>query len=1079
MTTLPSDRRSPLMIGSVKPWESPELQQLGRLPARATLYPFGTVQTAVAGKREHSPWVQLLNGEWEFLLVERPEAVSPTFMTDSEPLDGGQGRTWTTLPVPGHWTFLTWDRPHYTNVQMPFPELPPAVPAFNPTGLYRRSFQVPEAWSKRRTVLHIGGAESLVYVWVNGVLVGLSKDSRLPAEFDLTPYLRQGENQLACAVVKWSDASFVEDQDKWWMGGLHREVYLYSTPLTYLQDIQIQAHPGEDGAEGQLEVTVSLGGPCSEERRVSVQLFNPAGREVFARPLAPLPKRPITFRGQRSSAVDSLLTPLPRMATTARNQWCFAATVPDPHRWSAEQPALYTVVVSLHASDDSIQDCTSSRTGFRHVEVKDRQLLINGEAVRILGVNRHDHDDARGSAVTREHMRRDALLMKQHNINAVRASHYPNDPYWLDLCDELGLYVFDEANIESHAFYHELCQDARYAGAFLDRGLRMVERDKNHPAIIVWSLGNESGYGPNHDALAGWIRHRDPTRPLHYEGAMEVAGWAGGLPATDLVCPMYPLAEAIVAWAKDDSNTERRRPLIMCEYSHAMGNSNGGLSDYFNAFDAYPGLQGGFIWEWCDHGLQVPDRQGSGRHWAYGGDFGDAPNDMNFVCDGLVFPDRTPHTGLLEYRHLARPVRVLTWQSGILTIENRRSFSDLDDLQASWTLLVNGDAVAQGELPTLHTPPGTREEVPLTLPAIRFGQELHLHVAFSQRAETPWAPAGHEVSSNQLDLSALLEPVVMEAEAQNLLTVEVTQTSDGWTLQAGEVQVDVSASRGRFENCRAAGQTIFMTGPELEIWRAPTDNDGLKLAWHREAAGQRFVEKATDQEWVNCVLPLWLAAGYNCAPLVVRSAHVDLLADGCALVELETARVMREGEVRHLQTCRVTGDGAMHFEHFYEVDEGLPELPRLGVSLELPGTLETLEWYGRGPWENYRDRCSSAHVGHYQVNVTADYVPYIMPQEYGNRTGVRWLTLCGDDDRPGLRVEAGTTELEVSASHFTSHDLEYALHTDELIPRSEIYLHLDHLQRGLGTASCGPDTSERFRILPGRFLSRQTLRVIR
>lgn len=1049
MSTHPPDVISPLQFGAIKPWQSPELQQLNRLPARATLYPFASASSALEGNREASPWFISLEGEWNFLMAANPETVPTTFLTDDS-------LHWTTLPVPSNWTLHGHDFPHYTNVQMPFPEHPPQVPQANPTGLYKRVFKLPKGWDGRRTVLHVGGAESVLYVWFNGRLVGLSKDSRLPAEFDLTAFLQTGENVLVCAVVKWSDASFIEDQDNWWMGGLHREVYLYSTPKTFIQDVFVQATPDADLTSGQLEVTVSLNleHPVQHSvsaARVRVQLYDSEHQPVWNEPLVPLPKR----------------------GSLPRQQLEFAAVVEAPQLWSAEIPSLYTVVISLDDENNQLLDCTATATGFRRIEIRDRQLLVNDQAVRILGVNRHDHDDVRGSAVTRAHMERDAHLMKQHNINAVRASHYPNDPYWLELCDRLGLYVFDEANIESHAFYFELCHDARYASAFLERGLRMVERDKNHPSVIVWSLGNESGYGPNHDALAGWIRHRDPSRPLHYEGAVIVDGWVVG-DATDIVCPMYPSAEVISAWATDETSSDTRRPLILCEYSMSMGNSNGGLADYFAAFDQHSALQGGFIWEWCDHGLRVPDASGIGHHWAYGGDFGDTPNDMNYVCDGLVFPDRTPHTGLLEFRHLARPVRILGWKNGSLELENRRYFQDLSDVQGFWEVTQDGTRVAHGALPDLRTAPRLTEQIALPLPELSGGTgELYLNLSFRLRETTAWACAGHEVSRDQVALpsqSAQPKP----PSPNNLPALQISQEKTGWQVQGQNFRLTVSAIHGRLENFEFANQLLFRVEPELEIWRAPIDNDGLKLTCHHAAAGIHFVVDHS-QLWSNRLLSKWLAAGIDQAPLVVRNCSVEAQRDGSALVRLETARVAKTGEVRHLQTCWVQPNGQIQIENIYEVDDTLPELPRLGIGLELPSHLEQLEWFGRGPWENYRDRCAGALVGRYKTTVSADYVPYVMPQEHGNKTDVRWLELTDGSGRGGLRVQAGDTGLEASASHFTPRDLEYALHTNELTARESIYLHLDHLQRGLGTHQCGPDTAESYRIRAGRSTSRLTL----
>lgn len=1042
----------PFQLGGVQTWQAPELTQLGRLPTRATLYPYADRAAAQAGAREDSPWVCSLNGAWSFRLADCPEDVPPDFAQPDF-----DAAAWAALPVPGNWAMHGLGRPHYTNAQMPFPDLPPQVPAANPTGLYRRHFTLPPAWRARRTVLHVGGAESVLYVWLNGQFVGLSKDSRLPAEFDLTPHLRlDAENLLALGVVQWSDASFVEDQDQWWLGGVHREVLLYSTPHTHLADAFVRAELHADGA-ATLTASVTLGftrpEPLTPDLQVELTLHDAAGHQVGPA-LRPAPVRPGTPRGQHD----------------------FEVSLSEVRPWSAEAPQLYTLVVALSSADGTLLDCTACRVGFRRVEVRARQLLINGQPVRLHGVNRHDHDDRQGKAVSREHMRRDAVLMKQFNINAVRASHYPNDPYWLDLCDELGLYVIDEANIESHAYYHELCGDGRYAAAFVERGARMVERDKNHPCVIMWSLGNESGYGPNHDAVAGWIRHRDPSRPLHYEGAVATLGWAGGEAASDVICPMYPEVAALVAWAQDEANPERRRPLIMCEYSHAMGNSNGGLADYFEAFDRCPGLQGGFVWEWCDHGLRRPDV--AGRHWAYGGDFGDVPNDMNFVCDGLVFPDRTPHSGLYEYKHLARPVRVISWQDGVLTLENRQYFEDLAALQGHFAVLRDGEVVAEGVLPPLSTAPRTVGQVALSIPPLtgEAGQEVHLTVRFTLRESCAWAQAGHEVAADQLEVTGEVltrRPARPRSNASGQVTVR--ETADGWQLTGNAFKLLVSRSRGRLEHFEQRGQTLFEAGPELAIWRAPTDNDGLKLVWHAEVAGERYAQGAGPRTWMRCALPAWLAAGLHRAELVVRACQLEV-AGTAALIHIETARVCADGrEVRHRQQWQVRADGTLQLDSTFDIDTTLPDLPRLGVRLVLPARLERLTWFGRGPWETYRDRQAGALLGRYHASVTEQYVPYIMPQEHGNKTDLRWIALHADDGGPGLLVRAGGTGLEASASHFTAHDLEAALHTTDLTPRPHVYLHLDHQQRGLGTASCGPDTAAPYRILPGQHRSRLVL----
>ncbi|MGH0032011.1 MAG: glycoside hydrolase family 2 TIM barrel-domain containing protein, partial [Myxococcota bacterium] len=716
-------------LAGPRSWVRPECVGVGRLPMRTSFASFPDLASAEDGAREDSPCFLSLDGAWRFRLCDRPEAAPAGFAAPAT-----DDADWAQVEVPGNWTRQGFDRPHYTNIQMPFPQAPPEVPEANPTGLYRRRFRLPEAWRGRRVVLHVGGAESVVYVHANGRAVGLSKDSRLPSEYDLTPFLVDGENLLALAVVRWSDASFLEDQDHWWMAGLHREVYLRATPPVFLQDLVADADFDPETGAGRLRVRACVGGAAAGHR-VRCTLRSPRGGRALRQPLeapVPPPGNPYLYRGPFAEAEARLARVRP---------------------WSAEEPALYRLFVELLDADGRCIEVGTCRVGFRRVEVRDRQLLVNGRAVRIRGVNRHDHDPLRGKAVTREGMRRDAVAMKRFNVNAVRTAHYPNDPHWYELCDELGLYVVDEANVEAHAHWASLCRDPRYTAAFVDRGMRMLQRDRNHPSILLWSLGNESGHGPNHDAMAGWMRAADPTRPLHYEGAI-MLDWSSGRAVTDVVCPMYAAPEAIVAWAK--ARGDDPRPLVLCEYAHAMGNSCGGLEDYMDAFERHhPVLQGGFVWDWKDQGLLEHDAQGR-PFFAYGGDFGDRPNDANFCINGLVFPDGTPHPALWEHKKLAQPfaVRAVDAARGRFALENRQAFRDLRWLRARVETRLDGEVVASARLALPDVPPGETRALRLRpggLPKGR-GGEVHLRVVFETARELPWAPRGHEVGWEQFAL---------------------------------------------------------------------------------------------------------------------------------------------------------------------------------------------------------------------------------------------------------------------------------------------------------------------------------------
>jgi beta-galactosidase len=1029
-----------LIQGATKTWMHPETLSLGRLPARASLWPMPDLERAKAWRPdrdlpEDSPLVRSLNGLWKFQLAPRPEAV-PTEFVRTDFVDDA----WADLPVPSNWTMHGFDRPQYTNVQMPFDNAPPNVPDDNPTGLYRTRFAVPPEWDGRRIVLQVGAAESVLYVWVNGQPVGMGKDSRLPQEFDVTDFIRPGtDNLLACAVVKWSDASFIEDQDHWWMGGLHRDVRLYCTAPTYLADVFAEAGLDDDLRDGRLKLTARLGftGEPQDGFEVEAQLYGDDGAPVLGQPL----------RGAVKAATkgyNPYRGPLGRIT--------LQAPVAAPRLWSSEAPNLYTLVVSLWSVDGELVEAASIRVGFRRVELGDRQLLINGKPVLIRGMNRHEHDPVRGKAITRESMIADIRLMKQFNVNAVRCSHYPNAEAWYALCDAYGLYLIDEANIESHGFLFTICHDARYAGAFLDRAIRMVERDKNHPSVILWSLGNESGYGASHDAMAGWIRRADPSRPLHYEGGMwgwEQAGVAK--PASDLVCPMYPSIDSIVAWAQADRSDDRR-PLILCEFSHAMGNSNGSLGDYWDAFETHRGLQGGFIWEWCDHGIARTTLDGR-AYMAYGGDFGDTPNDLNFCCDGIVSADRKPHPGLWEFKTLAQPVAV-AWAdaaSGRIAVRNKRDFTSLADLAGVWSLEVDGAPIASGVVPGLVTPPGETEVVALDLPrpAIAPGQEAFLMVRFRLVGDTPYAPAGHEVAWRQLPLALPVTGPRPQAPTVRRASLSVREAAGVISIAGADFEAVFSKAAGGLERMVWRNHPILIAGPRLQVWRGATDNDGIK-GWTGQA------RKALGR---------WKAAGVDA--LELGPPGLSLERDGEAVVvrvrQVAACAAAKEAVI-HEHDYRVEADGRIRVQNRFDVAEALADLPRLGVTLSLPQDFEAVAWFGRGPRESYVDRTRAAWVGRFEGTVSGQFVPYVLPQEHGNKTDLRWIEVASPQAVVRFIPDRAC---EGSVSHFTPDELFAARHVTDLSPRAETLLNLDVAQRGLGTASCGPDTLDRYKIAPG------------
>lgn len=1019
-----------------KPWQTPELTGLNRLPSRATLYPFPSIESALTLDRNQSPWFRSLNGEWKFQLVEKPEvAEDEVFRPEFDDTE------WRNITVPGNWTMQdTGDLPQYTNIRMPFDHEPPLVPEKNPTGLYRTSFTLDADWKRRRTVIHFAGVESAYFVYLNGIQIGFSKGSRTPVEYDLTPHVQEGENQLTVMVIRWSDGSFIEDQDHWWMAGIHRDVYLYSTDHVHLQDLFAQGELDDDYQHGVLSLKTRLENRKAPQQfhHVSVQLYDPQGVLV-------LEKEQVA----ETEGLPVRLTDWDRQHLDQNIRLSFP--VEHPQKWTAETPHLYKVLLCLKDEAGKTLEVLSTRIGFRRVEIKDKAMLINGKAVLMKGVNRHDHDDSTGKTVSRETMIQDIKLLKQFNFNAVRTAHYPNDVMWYDLCDEYGLYLIDEANIESHDFYDQLCRDPRWAPAFLDRVMRMVHRDKNHPSIIQWSLGNETGYGPNHDAAAGWIRGFDSSRLLHYEGVVRPEygqgpiqfkpGW--GAHASDIYCPMYPTVEEMIQWVTE---VDDPRPFIPCEYSHAMGNSNGSLKEYWEAIETYKGLQGGFIWDWVDQGLKKTDEQGN-DYWAYGGDFGEAIHDFDFCINGLVWPDRTPHPAMYEFKKLAQPIKIkaMDLEKGTVSIQNRQYFTDLQGLQGTWTLQVDGKTVQSGIMPPFSAGPEEDCMIELPIEKPEMGQECFLNISIQTQEDTAWCEVGHEVAWEQFKMPYACQFSPSQGPVSDL---KILEQDNFLSISRGSLALDLDLSEKALHSIRLGEDSFFHQLPQLNLFRAPTDNDGIR-GW----TGQE--KKALGQ---------WLAAGLD--QLTCQSKALERTENDEIVLQQIWVGANSKQEIHHQQSFQLLSDGEIVVKNTITLPESLPSLARVGVVMALPEGFEQLAWFGRGPHENYVDRNVGVAVGLYEETVQEQYVPYILPQEHGNKTEVRWFSL--ESDNLGVRFCADPT-FEFSVSHFSAADLFKARHTNDLNPRPETIITLDHRQRGLGTGSCGPDTRPEYWVNPGTY----------
>lgn len=1024
-------------------WENHTIAGTNRMEPHTVLIPYDDEAAALSRVKDASPYYLLLSGTWKFSYYANPLFVDERFSDAAF-----DASAWADIPVPSHWQLNGYGRPHYTNVNYPFPVDPPHVPTENPTGCYRRSFYVPASWNGRTIELTFNGVDSAFYVWVNGVKVGFSKGSRLVTQFDITKYVKTGDNVIALEVFQWSDGTYLEDQDMWWLSGIFRDVYLIAQSPADIHDVFLKTELDKDYENGTLriEAVIKNASSSSADLSLAAALIGADGvRVASAKESVP----------SAAGKDPSLILSIP---------------VKAPKKWTAETPYLYSLVLTLADKSGKTLCVKSLRTGFRVVEIKNANVLVNGRSIMVRGVNRHDSHPDKGRAVNYDDMKLDLLVMKRHNINAVRTSHYPNDPAFYELCDELGMFVMCECDLETHGFTYDEGKNPSmwpdWEHLCVDRMKRMVEAFKNHASIFCWSLGNESGFGVNHEAMYRWTKERDTTRPVHYEGASRPSliarekgeAWRRNRACSDIASAMYPHPDVWKKWARTDDSGW---PFILCEYAHAMGNGPGVFKEYWELYWSEKNMQGGFVWEWCDHG--ITQYTADGEQWyAYGGDFGETPHDRNFVCDGLVFPDRTPSPGLIEFKKWIEPVLVeaVDAAAGKVAVTNRYDHIGLSHLSVNWSVLENGAVIESGTIGALSIASRERKEVAIPMKKIdaKAGSEYFINLRFTLAADAAWADAGHEVAHCQLAV-----PVNVPKATAPLLTkypaVTVTESKTAITVSGTEFSVEFDRVYGRIRSWKYRGEDVIETGPQLNFWRASIDNDAHWSPW--DGALYQQWKKARLDEMQHRTVGCTAAKNGDSALVTIQSRIAPpVFFTGFDAEYKYTIRP--DGSV----TLITSGKFRLSSPHMVLPDsknpmETIQHLPRIGLTMTMSKDRSIVDWYGHGPGECYVDSKAANLVGRYRAPVDALYTPYIYPQENGNREDARWVSFT---DANGAGLFVAGARFNFSAHKYTMEDFDAAKHTYELSERDFLTVHLDHKQCGVGSGSCGPATFEQYRV---------------
>lgn len=1002
-------------------WENPGVTQLNRLEAHPPFCSWRSADDARTNQR--STQLRSLNGKWQFAWFSAPEAVPESWLTSDLPQAD-------TINVPSNWQMDGYDAPIYTNVTYPIPVNPPYVPAQNPTGCYSLTFSIEDAWlDEGQTRIIFDGVNSAFHLWCNGRWVGYGQDSRLPSEFDLSDYLLPGENRLAVMVLRWSDGSYLEDQDMWRMSGIFRDVSLLHKPTTQIRDLRINTRFNDDFSRATLETEVRVTGNECEDLRVTLQLWD--GETLTHETTSPLGSEIIDERGAYHDRVTLRLN------------------VENPALWSAETPNLYRAVVQLRTADGVLIEAEACDVGFRQVRIENGLLLLNGKPLLIRGTNRHEHHPVNGQVMDEATMVQDILLMKQNNFNAVRCSHYPNHPLWYTLCDRYGLYVVDEANIETHGMVpmNRLTDDPAWLPAMSQRVTRMVQRDRNHPSIIIWSLGNESGHGANHDALYRWIKSEDPSRPVQYEGG------GANTTATDIICPMYARVDqdqpfpAVPKWSikKWLSMPGEQRPLILCEYAHAMGNSFGGFAKYWQAFRQFPRLQGGFVWDWVDQSLIKYDE--NGKAWsAYGGDFGDTPNDRQFCMNGLVFADRTPHPALYEAKHVQQffQFTLLPGPKRQIEVTSEYLFRHSDNEVLHWSIAQDGNPLAAGEI-VLDIAPQSRQVITLPdVPLPETAGQLWLTVRVEQPQATAWSDAGHISAWQQWKLE----------EKLSLAPRPIARTAPQLNVSENTFTVGINDKRWQFD--RQSGLlTQYWIGDAAQLLtpltdqftRAPLDND----------IGVSESTRIDPNAWVE----RWKAAGHYLVEATLLHCAADTLSNAVLIATEHAWQYQGETLFVSRKSYRIDGNGEMQITVDVDVANGTPHPARIGLSCQLAQVAERVNWLGLGPHENYPDRLSAACFDRWDLSLDEMYTPYVFPGENGLRCNTREL-------RYGAHQWRG--DFLFNISRFSQKQLMETSHRHLLQPEAGTWVNIDGFHMGVGgDDSWSPSVSPEFLLSAGRY----------